>query len=690
MNFRIVQYGLTMKNNVRIITCLLILFLVAAGCSKDRENPMHHDARSVYGDLLMQLPGGEQSFTFGPADRPDFDNGLVERLQNRPFRVSDFSVAIAGELSGSRSTAEVLHLLHRFNSISAGGYGPPVAGAGRWKKGRDLSGNIRDDFLRFTVGPADGGAGLIMNRESELELENLDEEAVQMLADLLELISVLLRVSDCVADIGSLTELKQSDQSYAALETTDLLTIPFGERELYSNHHRKFFNTVDPEMIAFGSRIMIEEVNAIAGRYRTLVANGKMTLDRPLILRTRYGRIQLLTGGQDTIHLSSLISLDPGGDDHYWCNTAASDGNKIPVSISIDLEGDDVYGDGDAATVVCSSACGLSYLLDMDGNDEYVSGAAGLAFAVAGCAVLDDRSGDDSYSCTGRYGAGSAFFGQALLVDRRGNDIYSAGSYSLGYGGTGGAALLLDYDGDDKYLSSASSFTLGASAGRWGDATDGLSMGGGVGMLLDCKGDDEYSSGWFSQGASYYFGLGILVDMTGDDCFNSITHSQGVAVHSSLALFADLSGNDEYNHVADSARLTQSIGYGRDRSAAFFIDQSGNDRFLFGNKSFGVGDIHSLGFAVDCSGDDSYTWYKNSVYKESGSFGSAQVLDERMAIQADLAGTTDKWCAGVACDLKGKDSYLSLSDEREPVRFFRNRKSIKKIIESIITVRQDR
>jgi hypothetical protein len=679
-----------MTDILQINKFLFIVCLVLAGCSRDSVSPKHQDDISVYGNLLMELPGGEHSFALGPGVRPDYDNDLVARLQNRPFTVPDFSVAIAGELSGSSSTAETLHLLHRFNSLSAGGYGPPVTGTGRWKKGRDPAGNIMEDFLRFTAGPADGGAGLIIDRETESELNSLNEEAVQMLADLLKMTSVLLRLSACSSDEGLLSELRRSDPSYATLENRELLTIPFSERELYSNHHRKFFNTVDAEMIAFGSRIMVEEVNAIAGRYKTLVANGDISLDKPLILRTRYGRIQLLTGGQDTIRMPSLISLDPGGDDHYWCSAAVTDGDNTPVSISIDLGGDDVYGDGDSATVVCSAACGMSYLLDMEGDDLYISGASGVAFAVAGCAVLDDRSGDDRYSCTGKYGAASAFFGEALLVDHRGNDTYSAGSYSMGFGGTGGAALLIDYDGDDKYLSSESSFTMGASAGRWADATDGLSMGGGVGMLLDCKGDDHYSSGWFSQGASYYFGLGILVDMTGDDCYNSVTHSQGTAVHTSLALLADLSGNDKYNPGADSSRLTQSIGYGRDRSAAFFIEQSGDDRFLFGNKSFGVGDIHSLGFAVDCSGNDSYTWYDNHVYKQSGSFGSAQVLDKGMAIHTGTAVATDKWCAGAAHDLKGKDSYLCLSDDRGPVRFFRNRKSIKKSIESTFSVRQDR
>lgn len=679
-----------MTYKLSVLKCLFILCLALASCSREKGKPTHSDVIAVCVNQLIRLPGGEQSYAVGPADRPDFDNGLVARLQNRPYGVPDFASAVTGKLSGSNSTVEVLHYLHRFSSLSAGGYGPPLAGTGRWQTGRKLSGNIREDFLRFTAGPADGGAGLIIDRETELKLESLDKEAVQLLADILELSSVLLRISASFVDIGLLNELKLSDRSYSSLESGDMLTIPFRERELFSNHHRKFFSTVDAEMIAFGSRIMAEEVNAIAGRYRTLVANGNINPDSTLILTTRYGRIQLLTGGRDTICQPSLISLDPGGDDHYWCDIAMSEGNYAPVSINIDLEGDDAYGDGDSSTVICSSTCGLSYLLDMEGNDVYMSGAYGLASAVAGCAVLDDRSGDDRYSCTGKYGAGSAFFGQALLVDHRGNDTYSAGSCSIGFGGTGGAALLIDYDGNDKYLSSESSFTMGASTGRWADATDGLNMGGGVGMLLDCKGDDEYSSGWFSQGASYYFGLGMLFDMTGDDHFNSITHSQGSAVHTALALFADLSGNDEYNTATDSSRLTQSMGYGRDGSAAFFIEQSGDDRFIFGNKSFGVGDIQSLGLAVDCRGDDSYAWYNNAVYKESGSLGSAQVLDERMAIHDGSTGAINRWCAGMACDLEGRDSYLSLSDDREPVRFFRNRKSIEKIIESTVSVRQDR
>ncbi len=675
---------------MRITSYFILLCLLATGCDKNGGQTDITDYMSVYEELLPDIIGEDVSFADRHSRMPLFRNFIVSDLQVNPASLPAFSASISDEISNTKSTVGILHLLHKLNSVSAGGYGPPVSGAGRWKRGRSSSGRIPDDFQRFAAEPNEGGIGLIITAKAEKELMALGEEPVRLISDLLDLVSLLIRVTSCFADIDAFSELRSSDPLFRTLEKTELLTVPFRESELYSNLHRRFYDSVDPDIIALGSRIMIEEMNLCAERYKVLVTKGEFNIESPLVLETRFGRVQLLTGSSDTISQPFLISLDPGGEDYYNCNAAVSEAIIRPVSIIVDVKGNDRYGDGGEGTTVCSSSWGLSYILDMEGDDQYYSGGAGLAFSVAGCSVLDDRSGDDKYICSGEYGLAVAFFGHSLLVDHTGNDEYRSGSYSMGFGGSKGVALHLDYHGNDKYLTPSSFFTQGASKGRWADATDGFCMGGGIGILVDCKGDDEYSSEGFSLGASYYYGLGLFADIDGADRYNSVSHSMGAAVHTSLAVFADHSGNDKYNSDSDSLRLTQSNGYGRDRSAAFFIERSGDDEYRFGNKSFGVGDIHSLGLAVEIAGNDSYYWFNNAVYNEYESFGSAQMLEGGMSIEPGQLNGPERWCAGAAYDLKGKDIYMVFPVNSTPSKFFRNRKTSKNLTKSSYSVRRDR
>lgn len=680
----------TRHSSYLLIYLTLVLCLPVPGCERGSMKNEVTDYVSVYDELILDLAGGDVSFADQHSRMPLFRNFIVSGLQANPAGVPAFSASVSEGISNSVSTVEILHLMHRLNSVSAGGYGPPVSGAGKWKKDRGSSPVFPDDFRAYTADPDEGGIGLIITGKAEKELIALEDESVQLVSDILSLATILLRLTPFFADVNDLPELREDDPLYGRLNTAELLIAPFRESELYSGMHRRFYDSVDPALIAFGSRIMTEEINIITERYKALVAKEKFNIESPLVLETGFGRIQFLTGSNDTIREPFLISLDPGGDDYYLCNAAVSEPFIRPVSISVDLKGNDRYGDKRGAGTVCSASFGLSYILDMEGNDEYYSGGEGVAFSIAGCSVLDDRSGNDKYMSSGEYSLAAALFGYSLVVDHTGNDEYHAASYSMGFGGSGGAALLLDHQGSDKYLAPSSFFTQGASKGRWADATDGFSMGGGIGILMDCKGDDEYLSEGFSQGASYYYGLGLFIDIEGADRYNSLSHSLGAAVHTSLALFADHSGNDSYNPDTDSLRLTQSVGYGRDRSAAFFFEQSGDDMYRFGNKSFGVGDIHSLGIAVEITGNDIYYWFNNSVYNDYDSFGSAQMLNAGMSIEEGHITSPAGWCAGAAYDLKGKDIYRVFPINSGPSEFFRNRKVIKSRSAVSLSVRLDK
>lgn len=640
---------------MRCFPILIILLLSGFSCKTGVPEGLNHKpGKIIYSDLVLsELETSVKNSSIielwsqGAGTIPNsgvsvnFINRSVLSLSLSPTSIPDFSLQLADKISGSANTTSLLHLAHQLNSLSAGGYGPPV-GSGQINDGSDIvTGSIAE--------------------ASEL-LINSDPALNNYILSLLSLIQRTATIFSGFSDNPSLLKSPHPEQPAQLMPDPSDYIFPFQHGEIIATKYKRLFESFDLQAGAYSSRILTEGVNKLTDAY----LNERDTINNPaenIIFGTVYGNAAICTSGSDTLSGDFFLIIDLGGNDYYDCNVAVSGGVQRPVSICIDLGGDDVYGNIDGSSGICSSVAGLSMLVDCGGDDTYNASSFSLAFTAAGSAILDDREGDDIYRATGDYSLASAFFGYALINDSKGDDEYYSRSFSLGFGGTGGIAIVRDKEGTDSYFSAGESFVQGSAKGRWADATDGYNLGGGFGILVDCMGNDKYSSGYFSQGASYYNAMGIMVDLGGDDGFDSEMHSQGAAVHTSLACFADRSGSDRYNLYADSSKLTQSVGYGRDNSYAFFIDESGDDHYSFGNKSFGVGDINATGIAIDCRGNDTYKWHNNNIYSGFSSYGSAQETSPGMKIDKPLLPRPEQPCLGMALDLSGKDNYFKITEE---------------------------
>ncbi|HEX2066546.1 MAG TPA: hypothetical protein VHI93_07020, partial [Candidatus Thermoplasmatota archaeon] len=190
----------------------------------------------------------------------------------------------------------------------------------------------------------------------------------------------------------------------------------------------------------------------------------------------RYGCVALLTVGgisNDTFALPALVSIDLGGSDRYPAGAAGThsiilqrQNNTSAVLVenrtaySLDLDGDDHYGNPGLANTEGADAAGngVALLLDLAGNDTYVAGA-------------------------GSQGAATREHGHGFLIDFSGMDRYQAGAGSQGYGAAGRGALL-DLEGNDNYTFQAQATTEALAIGHESP----------LGLLFDRDGTDTYRS----------------------------------------------------------------------------------------------------------------------------------------------------------------------------------------------------
>jgi hypothetical protein len=611
----------------------------------------------------------------------------IEQCLDSPELIPGYVGRVTDMLAGTKTYTESLSVLHRLNDFPAGGYGPPLAGGLLEMAEADPQANLLSNIGVLAEDTEKGGLGLEVSEKLLQSLRQLDNKEQKLVLDLLFLLAGVNRIFDSYIDTyampGAFGDINISDS-----ERMELLMEPFYVRELGDNNFKKLMNLPDRQVLAFASRLLMQGTEKILATYKTRETIDYLDLS-PIYISTDLGRIGIFGSGSDTIKQNCMLSIDFGGDDLYYSGCALADGLNTPVSLVVDLAGNDKYGNTDRPVKICSSVFGLSVLIDRQGNDHYYGGNQSIAFSYGGMSMLIDEDGDDKYLCK-NHGLGSAYFGYSMILDRKGKDSYESGNYSQGFGGTGGIALLQDRSGNDTYYSEGGSFCQGAAKGRWADAGDGFSTGGGYGILLDISGDDSYLASTFSQGASYYHGMGILCDLSGKDTYNALSHSQGSATHFTTAYFCDKGGNDIYNSNMEGEKLSQVTGYARDNSYSYFSDLSGDDEYHFGNKSYGVGDIEAIGSCLDISGNDRYFWHNNDIYKGSESFGNAQgITGPEMAIaQYPLVGRI-KTTAGIAIDVQGEDTFRIITGNDTSQAFFTNRDSRKILDAGFISIRSD-
>jgi PKD repeat protein len=406
---------------------------------------------------------------------------------------------------------------------------------------------------------------------------------------------------------------------------------------------------------------------------------------------TPIGRILINSGGGDTTYTQTEDPIDPSGyyllicdvdgNDTYNCNAGANGNMFNPVSICLDLAGNDTYaalddpadtnglGD-DMHSQQGAGRWGVGYLIDYAGSDTYTTSQAGQGFGVAGWGLLYDKAGSDTYEGVD-FVQGAALLGVGILYDEVGVDSYHAGGSAQGYGDIWGIGLLTDKGSDaDTYFAEWDTthvpayfgYAQGAAAGFLGlDATTmtmPINLDGGIGALVESGGDDTYTSFARSQGCGYDWSTGILDDRAGNDTYETDAIGQGSALLFGTGILMDRAGNDKYN-TAQATRgfplENYTLGGCVNRSVAWFLDGGGSDEYTEQSFGLGTGAINSFAFFCDMGvGADKYSIPLNADDNEK-TLGRGY-LDPDLTI-ADGATNESNVTFGLFIDCGGADTY---------------------------------
>jgi hypothetical protein len=412
---------------------------------------------------------------------------------------------------------------------------------------------------------------------------------------------------------------------------------------------------------------------------------------------TPWGEIRVW-GSADDVHAEDLgpglLTIELGGDDLVLGDAAANRSAAHPVSVHVDLAGDDVYAYPEAAArprdrldgrlpadadgrddsaagdaLSCSrrgrqgsARLGVALAFDLGGDDVYRALRGSQGYAQHGVGVLFDADGDDVYEAESA-AQGAAQFGIALALDLgRGTDRRRAFVHAQGFGFSGGLGALYDAAGDDVYdcdvgepslgglplrpapqrpAASNASLCQGAALG-FRDESPARAMAGGVGLLRDRGGDDVYRASVFAQGSAVWRGLGRLSDHAGRDRYDALQYAQGAAAHFAIGVLADGAGDDQYGRQFPAERV--ALGAGHDFSIGVLIDETGDDRYGAGVLALGASSCNGFGLFVDGRGDDDY---RGSSEHAAGLGNAGECAESRPEAPS----------VGVMIDAGGQDAY---------------------------------
>lgn len=411
-------------------------------------------------------------------------------------------------------------------------------------------------------------------------------------------------------------------------------------------------------------------------------------------------------GGADR-HLHSAGGADPG--------VVGDSGNGLPVAVTIDVGGDDVYKavsptpSGGRIFHGGGFAGGIGFLVDAAGNDRYHAisrkpfpeslGVPAQGFAVIGGGVLADLAGQDRYH----------------LDHRSRLDMAQA---ALGGGGAGeGIGLQLDFGGDDSYRAADRPLPFRDGEGvvhpGIGTVIAYGAAAAGPGVFWDSGGNDALtiradtvtppartesaSTTVFAEGFGFEGLDGLALALTGPGptrwSLSSETASQeptsvaygfGQGNIGGFAAASDAGGPDSYLLSASargprastidaaskpSSAVVLAFGMGMGNAGAVGLqhDLAGDDRYdvkvlSTGETAFAQGStqaygtLEGVGHLLDEAGDDSYS---------SSVTVSAPTKD---AIGNVLVGAQAAAQLGTAVfrDLEGNDRYAAMAHALVP------------------------
>jgi hypothetical protein len=401
---------------------------------------------------------------------------------------------------------------------------------------------------------------------------------------------------------------------------------------------------------------------------------------------TPVGRIAINSGGGDTTYTQGtdaldansfyLLTCDVDGNDTYNCAAGANAGILNPVSICLDLAGNDIYaslddpadaggiGD-DLHSQQGTGRWGNGILVDYAGDDTYTTSMAGQGSGFFGWGLLYDVQGNDAYTGTS-FVQGSAFCGVGILHDSGGADAYTADGLSQGFGDIWGLGVLSDKGADpDTYFSkwdgatgsTINVYSQGAAAGFGGDAVNApVIWDGGIGLLVDSGGDDSYSCGVRGQGHGYWFSTGVFDDRAGNDTYEGDAFIQGSGSVFGSGIMLDRAGNDLYNsqYATRGFPLEDlSLGGGTNYALGWFLDGGGDDNYTSASYALGCGVLNALAYFCDMgNGIDHYNIPVNAGDNEK-TLGRGYLTQS--AVEGDVRETQPT--LGLFVDCGGADLY---------------------------------
>jgi hypothetical protein len=382
---------------------------------------------------------------------------------------------------------------------------------------------------------------------------------------------------------------------------------------------------------------------------------------------------------------NSLLIIDFGRDASWSGAVGATNSANNPVSVMLDLGGDDQYGKANPSitNIVTPSAgvgiAGVGLLFDAEGADVYDGANYAQGVGVFGVGVLFDRRGNDRFQAAESV-QGCGYFGIGLCLNGSGDDLYYCFGDCQGMGGVGGGVgVLASFSGDDSYTAEPMAGVFnradyhsenkinannaqGAGMGRRGDGSDGHSWAGGLGAIIDIRGSDKYYSGNFTLGVGYWFGTGIVYDKSGDDHFKSCYFTQGSGAHMCNGVMIDEGGND-FHELFETAGA--AFGFGWDYTNAFLINKGGNDKYSAKMISYGLAQIRSNAFFWDIGGDDEYFFANGSAGFGEATFRADYPAPSKLTPYYYYAKSFASFI-----DIGGADTYLQLTDDRRTEHTF--------------------
>lgn len=373
---------------------------------------------------------------------------------------------------------------------------------------------------------------------------------------------------------------------------------------------------------------------------------------------------------------NNLLVVDFGRDIAYRGTPGAAISAGNPVSVVIDLGGDDQYGDPILQREPSAGVglLGIGMVLDSGGDDHYFGGTYAQGAGLFGVGVVYDRSGNDRYRAEVS-AQGCGYFGIGLCLDGTGDDEFYLYGDGQGMGGVGGGiGILASYGGDDRYTAEPyaevfdrgdyhsehkinGNSAQGVGFGRRGDGSDGHAWAGGLGAIIDIHGDDHYYSGNWSLGCGYWFGTGIALDRNGDDHYESCYFTQASGAHYCNGILVD-EGGDDRHELYETAGA--ALGFGWDYTNALLINVGGNDTYRAKRHSMGLSQIRSFALLVDIGGDDRY-----ALGKDTPGLGEASWREGFDRPGRLYAYDSYSKSFGGFIDIGGRDTYTLFENDRE-------------------------